>query len=76
MNHIMKEFANDPDLIVPKDPQSASFVRGLVERGEAIPAAEGRAALPPAVTHLIVGSTESGAPILKRVRFSGYGCRG
>jgi hypothetical protein len=62
---------NSDDLIVPKDDASVAFVRGLVERGEAVRLKPG-AALPPGATHEIVGETEKGAPILKRRRFSAF----
>ena len=54
--------------IVPHDEASAAFVRGLVERGEAVQLAP-NAPLPPGVTHEIVGKTETGLPILRRRRF-------
>jgi hypothetical protein len=58
-------------LIEPIDDMTAAFVRHHVERGTAIhPPADGK--LPPGVTHLIVGETEDGAPILQRARFSAY----
>ena len=56
--------------IVPDDPEKESFVRALVERGEAArvgPSGE----LPPGATHEIVGVTASGAPIVVRRRFAG-----
>jgi hypothetical protein len=57
------------DLIVPHDPQSESFVKGLVARGEAArPGKDG--SLPSGATHEIVGETETGAPILRRRRFA------
>lgn len=53
------------------DPQTESFVKGLVDRGEAAKAdAEGK--LPPGATHEIVGHTETGLPIVVRRRFSAY----
>lgn len=56
-------------LIVPKDDASASYVKGLVARGQAArPNADG--SLPHGATHEIVGETESGLPILKRRRFA------
>jgi hypothetical protein len=56
---------------VPKDKQTIAFVRDLVQRGEAaLPTPDG--SLAPGVTHLIVGKTEEGYPILKRVRFSAF----
>jgi hypothetical protein len=61
----------DPNLIVPKDKHTIAFVRDLVQRGEAaLPTPDG--SLAPGVTHLIVGKTEEGYPILKRVRFSAF----
>jgi hypothetical protein len=60
----------DPDLIVPNDASSLSFVQGLIDRGEAgIPNSDG--SLPPRMTHVIVGKTDAGHPILRRVRFGG-----
>jgi hypothetical protein len=60
------------DLIVPKDAASTSFVKGLVARGQAVrPEKDG--SLPPGATHEIVGETETGLPILRRVRL--YGAR-
>jgi hypothetical protein len=43
------------------------FERGLVKRGEAVPAGE---PLPRGATHEIVGTDAAGKPILKRKRFS------
>jgi len=57
------------DLIVPNDPQSASFVQGLIARGEAARLDE-KGVLPPGATHEIVGQTKDGLPILRRRRFS------
>ena len=58
------------DDIVPTDPQTISFVRALVARGQAtLPDASGN--LPPGATHAIVGETAAGVPILRRVRFMG-----
>jgi hypothetical protein len=57
------------DLIVPNDLASTKYVNDLVEQGKAArPGADG--ALPPGATHEIVGETETGAPILRRKRFS------
>jgi hypothetical protein len=64
-----KKPAPPADQIVPNDPASISFVRGLMARGEAAKAdAQGR--LPPGATHEIVGETADGLPILVRRRFS------
>jgi hypothetical protein len=58
-----------PEQIVPNDPASISFVRGLMARGEAARAdAQGR--LPPGATHEILGVTADGLPIVVRRRFS------
>lgn len=55
--------------VVPEDDQTAAFVKGLIERGEAVlPPADGK--LPPNVTHVIVGKTAAGEPIVQRRRFS------
>jgi hypothetical protein len=60
-----------PGAIVASDPQTESFVKGLVDRGEAAkPDAAGK--LPPGATHEIVGETETGLPIVVRRRFSAY----
>jgi hypothetical protein len=57
--------------IVPRDPASISFVRGLMARGEAAKAdAQGR--LPSGATHEIVGETADGLPIVVRRRFSAH----
>jgi hypothetical protein len=64
-----KKPAPPADQIVPNDPASISFVRGLMARGEAAKAdAQGR--LPPGATHEIVGETADGLPIVVRRRFS------
>ena len=64
-----KKPAPPADQIVPNDPASISFVRGLMARGEAAKAdAQGR--LPAGATHEIVGETADGLPILVRRRFS------
>ena len=56
-------------LIVPNDPASISYVRGIVARGEAAKAdAQGK--LPFGKTHEIVGETADGLPILKRIRIN------
>jgi len=63
--------AHPAGAIVASDPQTESFVKGLVDRGEAAKAdAEGK--LPPGATHEIVGHTETGLPIVVRRRFSAY----
>jgi hypothetical protein len=63
--------AHPPGAIVASDPQTESFVKGLVERGEAAkPDATGK--LPPGATHEIVGETETGLPIVVRRRFSAF----
>jgi hypothetical protein len=54
-------------LIVPNDPASISYVRGLVARGEA-EKADAHGKLPFGKTHVIVGETADGLPILKRIR--------
>jgi hypothetical protein len=59
----------DEGLIVPKDDASASYVKGLIARGQAAhPNADG--SLPRGATHEIVGETKSGLPILRRRRFA------
>ena len=64
-----KKPAPPADKIVPNDPTSISFVRGLMARGEAAKAdAQGR--LPPGATHEILGETADGLPIVVRRRFS------
>jgi hypothetical protein len=55
------------DLIVPVDAESLSFVRALIERGEAVDAQPGTPP-PSSATHLIVGHTVEGYPILQRIR--------
>jgi len=55
--------------IVPDDPGKESYVRALVERGEAARAGPS-GELPPGATHEIVGTTASGAPIVVRRRFA------
>ncbi|WP_086998566.1 hypothetical protein [Rhizobium sullae] len=66
-----KEIPLDPDVVVPNDEPSKAFVRGLVERGEAVsPTPDGK--LPPRATHVIVGTTSEGLPIVKRMRFSAF----
>jgi len=60
---------HDPQAIVPTDESSIAFVRALVERGEAVvPPPDGN--IPPGATHVIIGTTPEGLPIVKRVRFS------
>lgn len=57
--------------IVPADPGTASFVKSLVERGEAArPGPDGN--LPSGATHEIVGETTAGLPILRRRRFRSF----
>jgi len=51
------------DTIVPDTPERESFVRGLLERGEAGRADE-EGQLPPGVTHEIVGHAPCGLPIV------------
>ncbi len=65
------EKKHPPGAIVASDPQTESFVKGLVDRGEAAKTdADGK--LPPGATHEIVGETETGLPIVVRRRFSAY----
>jgi len=45
-----------------------AFIRGLIERGEAAKADE-HGNLPPGATHEIIGTSESGLPIVVRRRF-------
>lgn len=60
-----------PGAIIATDPETESFIKGLVDRGEAAkPDAAGK--LPPGATHEIVGETETGLPIVVRRRFSAY----
>lgn len=60
-----------PGAIIASDPQTESFVKGLVDRGEAAKAdADGK--LPPGATHEIIGETATGLPIVIRRRFSAY----
>jgi hypothetical protein len=54
-------------LIVPNDPPSISYVRGILARGEAAKA-DAHGKLPFGKTHAIVGETADGSPILKRIR--------
>jgi len=56
-------------LIVPNDPASISYVRGIVARGEAAKA-DAQGNLPFGKTHEIVGETVDGLPILKRIRIN------
>ena len=66
---LMSRKRGEDDLIEPKDPESESFIRALVARGQAArPNQDG--SLPPGVTHEIVGETEQGIPILRRRRFA------
>jgi hypothetical protein len=65
----VKKPGAETERIVPKDPASISFVRGLMARGEAAKSdAQGK--LPPGATHEIVGETADGLPIVVRRRFS------
>ncbi|BBD41363.1 hypothetical protein Amn_pc00780 (plasmid) [Aminobacter sp. Y103A] len=57
--------------MVPDDADKAAFVRGLIERGEALEA-NPDGSLPPGATHLIVGKTENGLPIVRRAKFSAF----
>src|SRR6516162_3120442 len=50
-------------LIVPNDPASISYVRGILARGEAAKA-DAHGKLPFGKTHAIVGETADGLPIL------------
>ena len=57
------------EVIVPEDEKSRAFVQAQIESGAAVhPPADGR--LPPGATHLIVGKTADGLPMLQRARFS------
>ena len=60
-----------PGAIVASDPETESFVKGLVDRGEAAKA-DANGKLPPGATHEIVGETETGLPVVVRRRFSAY----
>ena len=66
-----KPAAGSATPVVPNDPQSISFVKGLVARGEAA-RADAKGNLPRGATHEIVGETETGLPIVVRRRFSGH----
>ena len=66
-----KPAAGSATPVVPNDPQSISFVKGLVARGEAA-RADAKGNLPRGATHEIVGETESGLPIVVRRRFSAH----
>jgi hypothetical protein len=66
-----KQPAAPAEQIVPNDPASISFVRGLMARGEAAKA-DAQGGLPPGATHEIVGETPEGHPIVVRRRFSAH----
>ena len=65
----MKRKDGKEDLIIPRDPESESFVKGLIARGQAVRVAQGES-LPPGATHEIVGETQEGLPILRWRRFA------
>lgn len=60
-----------PSSPVAPDEASQSFVKGLVERGEAV-VPDGSGALPSGATHEIVGTDPDGTAIVRRRRFSSY----
>jgi hypothetical protein len=66
-----KPAASGATPIVPNDPQSISFVKGLVARGEAA-RADAEDNFPSGTTHEIVGEAENGLPIVVRRRFSAH----
>lgn len=51
-------------------PEGAAFVRGLIERGEAAKAVDGK--LPPGATHEIVEERPGQLPKVVRRRFSAF----
>ena len=60
-----------PSSPVAPEEATQSFVKGLVERGEAaVP--DGGGALPSGATHEIVGTEPDGTAIVRRRRFSSY----
>jgi hypothetical protein len=59
------------DCIVPDNPQTEAYVRGLLERGEAA-SRDKDGQLRPGVTHEIVGAGPNGLPIVREVRKSAF----
>lgn len=57
--------------VVPDDPQSEAFVKGLMANGQAARAAPD-GSLPSGVTHEIIGETAAGLPIVRRRRLSAF----
>jgi hypothetical protein len=56
-------------LLEPSTDDSRAMIKAAVESGAAVhPPEDGK--LPPGATHVIVGKTEAGEPILQRARFS------
>ena len=53
-----------------RSPEADKYIADLLARGEAVYAGEG--ALPPGVTHEIVGRDEQGRLLVRRKRFSAY----
>lgn len=52
------------------DSSEKSFIRGLIDRGEAAKLKDGK--LPPGVTHEIVKENDNDVPTLRRHRFSSF----
>jgi hypothetical protein len=59
-----------PDEEAEIDPAEEAFVRGLIERGEAAKAVDGK--LPPGATHEIVEERPGRPPKIVRRRFSAF----
>lgn len=60
----------DPNRDDELSPDEAAFVRGLIERGEAAKAVDGK--LPPGATHEIVEERPGQLPKVVRRRFSAF----
>jgi hypothetical protein len=63
---------NDADIVYPTDDAKRQYIRGLLDRQEAVaPNADG--SLPPGATHEIVqGGSEDELPAVRRRRFSAF----
>jgi hypothetical protein len=71
LSQMPDEVKNIQGAIAPDSEERKSFIKGLVDNGQAAkPLPDG--SLPPGATHEIIGEAANGLPIIRRRRFSAH----